>query len=286
MPSPAETSARRKMLFLAATVLACVLICAAWVTLGDTIGRVVGDFLYPYLQLSRLGADSLSDRSLLLYSRSELARRLEQQLAENRRLLAQVAAGETLRIENTQLRRQMNLSPPPSWRYIDAEIILRDPRFWNERLTLNRGGRDGVVSGSAVMAAAPDGGVSFVGVVTRVMKRSAEVVTVLNPEVRISAVLPLSNIVGIVNSGRLRTVGREVDVGFLPVDQVPADREELLTTGFEPQIPAGIRIGVLSSVQHADPVFSSELYRCGTVIPSADFSGVRFVVVAVRGDGM
>ncbi len=284
MPTPVESNIRRRLLFLAAAGLFCILAIAGWSTLRETIGRVAGDFLYPYLLLSRLGADRLSDQTLLVFSRRELAEQLELQRNENRRLAAQSAAAAELLVENDQLRQQLKLSPPPSWHYVNAEIILRDPRFWNERLTVDRGSLDGITPGAAVMTTTADGGVILVGVVTRVTKHSAEVITVFNPELRISAALPLSNAVGIVNPGERLARAGKVDIGFLPVERNYVTEEVLQTTGFERQIPPGIKIGNLASIQQVDSLFSSELYLRGTFVPAVDLNSSRFVVVADRAD--
>ena len=49
---------------------------------------------------------------------------------------------------------------------------------------MDRGSLDGITPGAAVMTTTADGGVILVGVVTRVTKHSAEVITVFNPELQ------------------------------------------------------------------------------------------------------
>lgn len=69
-------------------------------------------------------------------------------MAVNRRLSAEAAEAKEFEEENLQLRRLLKLDPPAAWRYVAAEVILRDPVLWNEHFTIDRGSRDGLTKGS------------------------------------------------------------------------------------------------------------------------------------------
>ncbi len=282
MHSSENMRLRRQMICLALIILLVILSIAGWGVLCRSFGRFSGDFLYPYLVTSRYAVDSLSDQTLLLFSRRELAAQLEALRNDNRRLASQAASAAELLVENDSLRRMMKLSPPPSWQYINGEIVLRDPRSWNERVSIDRGSIHGVKSGAAVMTSTPDGRLIFVGVVDKVNRRSSEVITVYNRALRMSAYMPMSGTVGVINADNAPRAGGSVGIGFLPVGSNYTVDEMLLTSGFERQIPAGIRIGNLSSINRSDSVFSGDLYLHGTLTPSAQISNIRFVVVADR----
>lgn len=284
-PSTVNMHLRRQIIYLALIGLLVILTVAGWVSLRRGLGRFAGDFLYPYLISARYAVDTLSDQTLLLFSRRELALQLETLRDENRRLAAQAASAAELLVENDNLRQMMRLAPPASWRYINAEIILRDPRFWNERVSIDRGSMHGVSAGSAVMTATPDGRLLFVGVIEKVNRRTSEIITIYNNALRMSAYLPLSGAIGVINAGsNLNDSDGTVGIGFLPLQNHYTIDEVLLTSGFERLIPAGIKIGNLKSFRHIDSVFSSSLYQQGTLTPAVQISNIRFVVIADRID--
>ena len=128
----------------AAAGVALLIAYAGYRTLRPGAGRFFGDFFYPYLAVARFAGDQVSNRSLLAYSRPELAAQVEKLMAVNRRLSAEAAAAKEFEEENLQLRRLLKLDPPAAWRYVAAEVILRDPVLWNEHFTIDRGTAAGV----------------------------------------------------------------------------------------------------------------------------------------------
>jgi rod shape-determining protein MreC len=282
MALPPERENRKRLVFFAAAALAIVVIAASWSSLKLSLGRVAGDFLYPYLISFRLTADSLSDQSLLVFSRRELARQLEEMRSENRRLAAQSASASELLVENDHLRRMLKLAPPPSWRYTNAEVILRDPRFWNERFTIDRGRADGIALGASAMSTTMDGQLIFVGVVDKVNRHTSEVITVFNSDLRISAALPISGAVGVINPSERQAPADQVDIGFLPVSPRYVIDEILLTSGLEQNIPPGVKIGNLARIQRVDSLFFSDIFLRGTFVPAAQLNSIRFLVIADR----
>ncbi len=284
MPSALDSKIRKNLAWLAVAAIVLILLAAGWAALRRSIGRLAGDFFYPYLAVSRKASDTLSDQTLLLYSRHELARELEFIRRENRRLAAQAANAAKLLLENDELRRIAKLSPAEPWKYVNAEIILRDPRLWNERVIVDQGSDDGVLPGATAMTVAPDGRLIFVGVVARVSRRTAEIMTVNHPELRISAALPVSNAIGLINAGvQARTPGL-IGIGFLPVKRNYVPDEILQTTGFERQVPPGAKIGNLSTVENLDSLFASQNYLSGEFQPAAQLSSIRFLILAMRPD--
>ena len=73
----------RRLAVILILAAAFLLLLAAYRSLRGNIGKIVGDFCYPYWNLSRYTADSVSDSSLLAYDRAELIAKLEQLQREN-----------------------------------------------------------------------------------------------------------------------------------------------------------------------------------------------------------
>lgn len=275
---------KKTVLYLTAVTLIFLLMLAGWPFLRRTAGRVIGDFCYPYLRAARSGFDALSDQTLLVFSRRELASQLEMLRSENVRLAAQAAAASELLLENDRLRRMLALPGPAGWRHIPCEIVLRDPRLWHDQFTVDRGSIHGVRTGAAAMTVGPEGQPVFVGIVSGVSRRTATVITVFNPALRMSAILPKSGASGILHTGSLPGSGGMLPVGFLPIRNPYVIGEVLQTSGFERNIPAGLRIGNLGDVQSVDSLFSGELYLSGLFVPAVNLGEARFLILAVRQD--
>lgn len=274
----------RRLLFLAATAIVLLLGFAGYRSLRLGAGRLFGDFFYPYLALVRSGTDAVSDQSLLLYSRAQLASRLEQLQEVNRQLAAQAAASGELFRENTRLRRLLELPVPAGWSYSAAEIILRDPLLWNERFTINRGRQAGITAGAAVLTVTPEGQPLLTGIIDRVSEHTADVITLYSPNLRLSILFPATGATGITNMGERHPTPGNIPVGYLPAQYRYTLHEVALSTGFEKNIPGGIKVGELSYVEEAPSRFSNALTLSGLLRPAVDFDSLRFVVVAKRSD--
>lgn len=271
----------RRMLIAGLLALALLVLGVGYRMLRIGFGRVCDDFLYPYLRLARVGSTALSDRSLLAYSRSELAEKLEVLQEQNRNLSLQAATVGALLQENAQLRRVAGFAPPPEWSPLKAEIIRRDPMKWRERFTLDRGAADGAVERAAVVDIGEDGRAQLVGVIERVGKHTSTVQTLHSRGLRLSARLGGAQTVGFVNAGEASGGDGEIPVGYLPDEARYLPDEPMYTTGFERGIPAGLLLGELSSVEERGSRFSGRPYRSGRLRPAADFDHLRFVVIAV-----
>ncbi len=268
----------RKFFLAIAVVLILLVLFAGYRTLRSNVGVLVGDFFYPYLMLSRVAASGVSQQSLLLYSRPELAAKLEALAAENRELAARNREIETLSRENQELRKLLELTPPAKWRYLTVPLLVRDPLLWRERLVVALPPDCGAKAGSAVIASAPDGTPALVGVLSRVGNREGDVETLFSPSLRLSAEMRNGS-VGFLNVGERRPTPGALAIGHLPAHLKYQPGEPVTTTGYESGIPRGIRIGTLSTVEETDPRFSSVQHLSGLLIPAADFNLLRFLVL-------
>jgi len=121
----------------------------------------------------------------------------------------------------------------------------------------------------------------LLGVIESVSKRTARVMSVLNPEFHISVSLPESGAVGFLNSGQnMQSSGGTAAIGFLPANRTFALNEPIYTTGFEAAVPAGLWVGSLESIAPSALPFDNRLYRRGVMRPAGNFEHLRTVVVA------
>jgi cell shape-determining protein MreC len=93
--------------------------------------------------------------------------------------------------------------------------------------------------------------------------------------------LNISRATGLINA--TVSSGREyyLRINYLPRDLQYVNDEEVFTGGFEKNVPPGLKIGNLISVDRATSFYSNELYLNGWIKPAADFNDLRFVYIAV-----
>lgn len=261
-------------LFLPVVVLLCAF--APW-------KRTIANFFAPYLSIGNAVGGGFADQTLKLRSRKELAAEIMRLRKQNLELAMQNTSWQKLDKENRHLRDILKLASPPGYDYIACDVLLRDPWLWNNGFTINRGSRDGLQPGLAVIVPAPDraGRVILLGVIESVGKFTSHVISVLNPEFSISVTLPESGAVGFLNAGGFEHSGSNTaSVGFLPANSTFAINELIFTTGFEAAIPGGLWLGSLASIEQSSMPFGNRLYRRGTMRPAGDFEHLRSVVVA------
>lgn len=244
--------------------------------------RTVANFFAPYLELGNTVSSGIADQTIKLRSRNELANEVARLRKQNFELAMQNTVYQRLAEENRQLRSMLKLSVPPGYEYVACDVLLRDPWLWNNGFTINRGSKDGLQPGLAVIAPAPDraGRVVLLGVIESVGKYTSHVISVLNPEFSISVSLPESGAVGFLNAGGFEhSSGNMASVGFLPANSTFAINEQIFTTGFEASIPGGLWVGSLAGIEQNSMPFGNRLYRRGLMRPAGNLEHLRSAIV-------
>ena len=273
--------------FLVASALLSLLGTSAFQTLRLAFSRSVSDFFYPYLSIPSDFKYYLSDKTLLIHDKHTLAHKLEQQLEENRKLAAKIAATAELSMDNEELRRLLKLEPRTGFNFIFAEVVMRNPQAWQEIFTVNKGSNDGLSKGAVVLARGErerkDEAV-VIGVVRSVSRHSAEISTTVNPETRIAAILPRSGSFGFVNGGEIPMSEGLANLTYMSCNKIYSPGEAVVTAGAREEIPPGLYIGQLVDIERTPSVFSSKLYMSAKVKPAVDMDNIRYVIIAIKKD--
>lgn len=243
------------------------------------ISRNAGGFFRPYLQLAHTGGAALSDRTLLLHDRITLAREIETLRRYNADLESRSGLALALLEENRRLRRYLNLIPPRNWNYVHTEVLLRDPYAWQSSFTIAHGARHGIAPGDAVIEIRTPGVRNLVGVIGKVEPDRAQVLVLGNRALRLSVRLGNTNTVGFLNVSERSPTVREVPVGLLPAEYVFQRGQVVMTTGFERAIPAGLKVGEMSSLDSRGEFFAGDTQKSGFVRLTTDYNALRFLVV-------
>ena len=243
------------------------------------ISRNTGGFFRPYLQLAHAGNAALSDQTLLLHDRITLAREIETLRRHNADLESRSGLALALLEENRRLRRYLNLPAPRNWNYVPTEVLLRDPYSWQSSFTIAHGARHGISPGDAVIEIRTPGVRNLVGVIGKVESSRAQVLVLGNRALRLSVQIGNSGTVGFLNVGERSATVQEVPVGLLPKEYMFQRGQVVMTTGFERAIPAGLKVGEMSSLDSGGEFFAGDSQKSGFVRLTTDYNSLRFLVV-------
>ncbi len=183
--------------------------------------------------LARSAWTALRGRQQLLSEIGEL----RSQLAESSARLLML---EELRRENLELRELLGASRQPQVGFYPAEIRQIDLNPFSHRVVINRGRRDGLQSGQAVIDA-----FGVVGQVDEVFVHSARVVLLTDPDHALPIAVERTGVRTIAYGSGLNT---ELRLNDLPmnVDLEPGDR--LVTSGLGGAFPAGLPVAEVVDV--------------------------------------
>ncbi len=269
-----------KLIIIGALVLAVILLLTAgFRMLGFAVSRAANGFFYPYLKAAKGTTGEIQDKSLLSLDRLALARQVEKLAQRNRELAVRSTAAAGILDENRILRDKLKLSAPPGWKFVTGEIILRDPLHFRDGFSIDRGTRDGIAVGDAVVDTTTDGRLFLIGVVRECSARTARISTVSDPALRVSGRLT-GGAVGFTNTGNLPAHSSLIRFGMLANEGSYTPGEAVVTTGYERGIPEGIKIGEL--VINNEPYPGSEPDFSCMLKPAVTFEELRFVTVISR----
>lgn len=177
---------------------------------------------------------------------------LEREIARLKELLAQDAE---LRAENARLTKQLGFSRPDDAKLVPAQVTAYQPDNFRQFITIAGGSRQGIKTGQAVVA---DG--VLVGSVVEVMPDSAKVFLVSDPNFRVNGLVQESRATG--------TVHGQIGSGLIMEKIAQSDQikpgDTILTSGLGGELPKGIIIGRVESVNQKDnAVFQTALINTG-----------------------
>ncbi len=279
---------RRNIAIAVSCIVVPLAVLMSFTALRNAARRIVSDFYYPFLCTLPAAENFALESSLAMKSRSRLAAEL---VAGQEKLLKAQAELETtmnLRRENRDLRNLLGLAPTPGYKYVFAEIFLRDPVSWNEKFTIDKGKKHGIGEGDIVLTPSlrqevRSEGFAVVGRVESVSDRTAVVSTLLDSDCSAGVFLAASKVAGVTAGGFRRGDAFFAYARYLPKEISYTEGEYVSTSSLSALNPPGLPVGrfrrlVKDGVEGADLNSTAEL-EC-----FADFSRMRFFIVMARED--
>lgn len=149
---------------------------------------------------------------------------------------------DTLTEENAELREQLRFFTSSTFSHIGAEVIGKNIEPLANTIVLSRGEQDGVKAGDAVVV----GNGIIVGKILRVENDISIARLINDHQSKIAAtVLNHHRSIGLVEGG----YGISVRMNFIPQNELIAPGDTVITSGLEKEIPRGLIIGVVQTVE-------------------------------------
>lgn len=275
---------QKRMIIISAVALVAVLLSLQ--TLKKAASHVINDFFYPYFSFPSYIADKISNQTLLLRSKKSLATAFEELQKKNNELFATAETLKGLSAENTELRSLIGIKPRNGYNCVFAEVLLRDPIYWDERFTVRKGSKDGIEEGSVVLAPVDAGeadgnDLAVIGRVKSVTSHCAVVETLISGENKLSVKLQESDAPGIIQYG-----GRKGNIFWALVKYLPRDLnytqgEGVYTSGLSGYTAPSLYIGRLSENEE-DIRIHDNLYVEAKINLAGKFDDIHFVLIMVK----
>jgi rod shape-determining protein MreC len=169
--------------------------------------------------------------------------------------------------ENDELRSSLELLPRDEFKFIGGDVILRDSLGGNQWVMLNRGKRDGVAIGKAVVV----GENVLVGIVDEVNDTTARVQLITHPESAINVVTARTGAQAIV----LGLHGLSVTVEDIKMDDDVINGDMFVTSDIGNSFPRGLSVGIVQNITPS----TDKLFQNATIIPSVSLDRIQHLFV-------
>ena len=211
-----------------AILLAIILAVTSSLTGGSNSGSLVQSILSPF----RTSASYLTDRAEDIYN---YIFEYESLLAENQKLKDQLSQleddarrADSMSRENDHLRSALGLTDAnPSWELVDSYVISRSSQDWSSTFTINKGTTSGIKEGMCAITANGE----VVGLVSEAGPNYAEVKTLLDSSLEISATISSSGYNGMVQGGYASGQEGLLRMDYLPSSAVIRNNDQVTTSG-------------------------------------------------------
>lgn len=181
---------------------------------------------------------------------------------------------DVLREENFQLREQLQFFTSSTYTHIGAEVIGKNIEPLANTIVLSRGVQDGVQVGDPVIA--EDG--ILIGKIFRVEKEVAIARLINDHQSKIAAtVMNQSKSIGLVEGG----YGISIRMNFIPQNELIAPGDIVITSGLESEIPRGLIIGTVQTVEKE----AYQPFQRAVLTPGVELDKIFIVSIITRPQG-
>jgi len=182
------------------------------------------------------------------------------------RLQAEVAQLAENKKENDSLRKLLGFAQSGGYSYEPAEVIVFDPSNIRGMITINKGSKEGLTNGMAVIS---DG--FLVGRISETAEHTAKVQLIIDPTSAIPVTLQSANTNGIAKG----EIGFGLSMEKIPQGEQIKEGDTVITSGLGGDIPKGLILGKVEKIEKLE----NSLFINALVRPFADMGNLFRVIV-------
>ncbi|WP_416190762.1 rod shape-determining protein MreC [Neisseria sp. CCUG12390] len=231
----------------------------------QSIRQVGATVLYPIQWLANQPVRLYQYVGNLSQSQADLLEQNRLLQEENGRLKIRLQRDKVNLSELSELKKLYGLQQRGIRDVIGAEVISNGKDPLSEKLIINKGSRDGVKTGDAVIDTA-----GLIGQITQVQLKSAEVSLLSGNKSIVPVVVERTG-----ERSLLYGSGTKLDLRYFPTASDLKPDDVLLTSGLDSVYPAGIPVATVNQVTR----ISGTPYYQTILTPFAALRGSRFVLV-------
>ncbi len=195
---------------------------------------------------------------------------LSERLAKEAGVLKQQIAGqEELRLENERLRKLLAFKSESSYQLTAARVIGRSADSWSSMVIIDKGTRQGIRSGMAVVSY---GG--FLGRIVETMEATSKVLLISDPNLAVSAIIQRNRQEGLVSG----TLGSYLVMRYLSEGADIEAGDIVITSGLNQVYPKGLFLGTVVDTGKDASGWSRRVL----IKPAVNMSGIEEVLVIVQ----
>ncbi len=241
---------------------------AHWTPLLPWIDRAVVAAMGPVVRPLGEFARALGRYGSSLGRQSQLLAERDARATEVAKLNAAVSGLQIVARENALLRAQLKFTEDTNYPTVVARPIARVRDGDHTVIMVNQGAKSGVGMGMPVLS--PEG--ALIGKVIKVNPGTSFVQLVTDPASVFAAVVARNDQA----KGLMRGENNlSVLMDMIPIDQVIAVGDIVVTAGIEPEIPRGILIGTVNGINETP----GGILKSAQVTPAADLNNVHLLTI-------
>ncbi len=193
---------------------------------------------------------------------------------ENTNLQKQIKDMQGLEDENTELRQMLKLQKGQTdINMTAASVAAKDPSDWYATLTIDKGSRDGIKENQPVVNSNRE----LIGQISRVGDNWAEVITIVDPQSSVGALIKRSKAIGIIEGNSELRYDGKCRFGYISRDTDIQEGDYIETSGLGGIYPKGLIIGTVESIYEDNSTMS----KAATVKPCANIARTNEVFVII-----
>lgn len=262
-------------------VMVAALLLTAFLTLGSALvpnltsplSNVIGIVSWPLQRVSSSFTHWVEGFYNYAFRYDQMEARVEELEQELSELRSEYRKAQDAQAENESLREALGLvEEHTDFTLLDVTVTGGSANSWESTLTISKGSGAGIEVNDCVIT----GTGYLVGVVKEVGMNWATLITVLDPDISISATVYRTGDTVMLESDLTRMQAGESKLTYLDAETTFLSGDEVLTSGANGTYPSGLVIGSVGSVE----TDASGLERYATIKPAArlDELGTIFVI--------